>query len=94
MGRSPLITGVLMSEIAHPRGSLAVSCCLSSRGELIPPISHCHVDRRGGYVENSRRNFADNIVLECVMRFRDRIVSRARLARRECRRGVHIVIFN
>lgn len=44
--RNPLITGVLMSEIAHPHGTLAVSCHLSSRGELISPISHCHVDRR------------------------------------------------
>lgn len=56
-GRSPLITGVLMSGIAHPRGTLAVSCRLSSRGELIPPISRCHVDRRGDYASQLRRQY-------------------------------------
>jgi len=57
IGRSLLITGVLMSGIAHPRGTLAVSCRLSSRGELIPPISRCHVDRRGDYVSQLRRRY-------------------------------------
>lgn len=77
MERSTLITGVLMSEIAHSRSTLTVSCRLSSRGELIsaylalPRRSALRLHRKLARVATSPTvSFS-----KCVMRFRDRIVS-------------------